>query len=126
MCKREKIKPFSKRTFGIIIKINLFIYIMKKIRQTIKEFKTENNMIIIRCNKYYLHFDIINGSIDFNFIDEQNNIIGLNYLNVDDDIIIYFKDKNTVYGNMIIKPIKIIKILKYEFNNDSSQDNFSE
>ncbi len=99
---------------------------MKKIRQTIKEFKTENNMIIIRCNKYYLHFDIINGSIDFNFIDEQNNIIGLNYLNVDDDIIIYFKDKNTVYGNMIIKPIKIIKILKYEFNNDSSQDNFSE
>jgi chitinase len=99
---------------------------MKKIRQTIKEFRTENNMIIIRCNKYYLHFDIINGSIDFNFIDEQNNIIGLNCLDVDDDIIIYFKDKNTVHGNMIIKPIKIIKILKYEFNNDSSQDNSSE
>ena len=99
---------------------------MKKIRQTIKEFMISDNMIIIRCNKYNLHFEIINGSIDFNFIDEQNNMIGLNSLNLDDDIIIFFREKNTVHGNMIIKPIKIIKILKYEFNNDSSENNSSE
>lgn len=88
---------------------------MKKIRQTIKEFIMTSNMIIIKCNKYDLHFEIINGSINFNFIDEQNNNIGLNYLNVDDDIIIFFRDKI----DNIIKPIKIIKLLKYEFNNDS-------
>ena len=87
---------------------------MKKIRQTIKQFIT-SNMIIIKCNKYDLHFEIINGSINFNFIDEQNNNIGLNCLNIDDDIIIFFRDKN----DNIIKPIKIIKLLKYEFNNDS-------
>ena len=88
---------------------------MKKIRQTIKEFIMTPDMIIIKCNKYDLHFEIINGSIHFNFIDEQNNNIGLNCLNVDDDIIIFFRDKI----DNIIKPIKIIKLLKYEFNNDS-------
>ena len=92
---------------------------MKKIRQTIKEFIMTPDMIIIKCNKYDLYFEIINGSINFNFIDEQNNNIGLNNLNVDDDIIIFFKDKN----DNIIKPIKIIKILKYNFNNDSSSEN---
>jgi len=88
---------------------------MKKIRQTIKEFIMTSDMIIIKCNKYDLYFKIINGSINFNFIDEQNNNIGLNCLNVDDDIIIFFRDKI----DNIIKPIKIIKLLKYEFNNDS-------
>jgi len=88
---------------------------MKKIRQTIKQFITSNNNIIIKCNKYDLYFEIINGSINFNFIDEQNNNIGLNCLNIDDDIIIFFREKN----DNIIKPIKIIKLLKYEFNNDS-------
>lgn len=88
---------------------------MKKIRQTIKEFIMTPDMIIIKCNKYDLYFEIINGSINFNFIDEQNNNIGLNCLNVDDDIIIFFRDKI----DNIIKPIKIIKLLKYEFNNDS-------
>jgi hypothetical protein len=93
---------------------------MKKIRQTIKEFIIASNMIIIRCNKYNLHFDIINGSINFNFIDEYDNIIGLSCLNIDDDIIIFFREKN----DNIIKPIKIMKLLKYEFNNDS--DSYSE
>ena len=93
---------------------------MKKIRQTIKEFIMLHNMFTIRCNKYNLTFNIINGSIDFNFIDEHNNIIGLNCLNVDDDIIIFFREKN----DMIIKPIKIIKLLNYQFNNDS--DSYSE
>lgn len=92
---------------------------MKKIRQIIKEFIMTSDMIIIKCNKYDLYFEIINGSINFNFMDEQNNNIGLNNLNVDDDIIIFFKDKN----DNIIKPIKIIKILKYNFNNDSSSEN---
>ncbi len=118
MCKREKIKPVFERTFGIIIKIYFDISIMKKIRQTIKEFIMTNNMLNIKCNKYDLQFNIINGSVDFNFIDEHNNNIGLNFLNVDDDIIIFFREKN----DNIIKPIKIIKLLKYEFNNDSSSD----
>lgn len=91
---------------------------MKKIRQTIKEFIVNKSKIIIKCNKYDLHFNIINGAIDFNFIDEQDNNIGLNSLNIDDDIIIFFREKN----DNIIKPIKIIKLLKYEFNNDSSSD----
>ncbi len=91
---------------------------MKKIRQTIKEFVIDKSKIIIKCNKYDLQFDIINGTIDFNFIDEHNNNIGLNFLNVDDDIIIFFREKN----DNIIKPIKIIKLLKYEFNNDSDSN----
>ena len=88
---------------------------MKKIRQTIKQFTTSNYNIIINCNKYDLYFEIKNGSINFNFIDEQNKNIGLNCLNIDDDIIIFFREKN----DNIIKPIKIIKLIKYEFNNDS-------
>ena len=115
MCEREKIKYIFERTFGIIIKIYFDISIMKKIRQTIKEFIVNKSKIIIKCNKYDLHFNIINGAIDFNFIDEQDNNIGLNSLNIDDDIIIFFREKN----DNIIKPIKIIKLLKYEFNNDS-------
>jgi len=118
MCEGEKIKYVFERTFGIIIKINLFISIMKKIRQTIKEFIMTNHMLNIKCNKYDLSFNIMNGSVDFNFMDEQYNNIGLNCLNVDDDIIIFFREKN----DNIIKPIKIIKLLKYEFNNDSSSD----
>jgi hypothetical protein len=91
---------------------------MKKIRQTINSFIMASNIIIIKCNKYDLYFDIKNGSVDFNFIDEQNNNIGLNSLNIDDDIIIFFREKN----DTIIKPIKIIKILKYQFNNDSDSN----
>ena len=91
---------------------------MKKIRQTVKEFIMTKNKLIIKCNKYDLHFDIINGSIEFVFLDEYYNQIGLNDLNIDDDIILFFREKN----DNIIKPIKIIKLLKYEFNNDSSSD----
>ncbi len=91
---------------------------MKKIRQTIREFIIDKNEIIIKCNKYDLYFNIINGTVNFNFIDEQNNNIGLNCLNMDDDIIIFFREKN----DNIIKPIKIIKLLKYQFNNDSDSN----
>ena len=94
---------------------------MKKIRQTIKEFILSNDQLLIKCNKYELQFDIINGSVNFNFIDELNNVIGLNHINVDDDIIIYFKEQNI----RIIKPIKIIKPLKYKFNSESSESSES-
>lgn len=92
---------------------------MKKIRQTIKQITTDilNNKLLIICNKYKIEYDIINGSVDFNCVDDTNNIIGINGINKDDDIIIFFKNKN----DDIIKPIKIIKILNYTFQSDSSE-----
>ena len=45
-----------------------------------------------------------------------NNIIGINGLEINDSIKIYYKEKN----NNIIFPIKIIKLNNYIFNNMTS------
>jgi hypothetical protein len=89
---------------------------MKKIRQSIINFKIENNMMYIICNKYTLLLNIINGSIEMNCLNELNEKIGINELYCDDNIIIYFRE----IDNNFIKPIKIIKMLNYAFNSETT------
>lgn len=89
---------------------------MKKISQFITNFKINNNIMYIECNKYTLLLNIINGTIEMNCLNELNEKIGINELFCDDNIIIYFKE----IDNNFIKPIKIIKMLNYTFNSDTT------
>ena len=62
-----------------------------------------------------LSIPIIDGSVDIIITDVYKNNIGLYGLNINDSIKIYYKKYNN-----IIKPIKIIKLNNYIFNDESS------
>jgi hypothetical protein len=93
---------------------------MKKILDTINKFIVEDNFLIINCNKNNLILLIQNGTIKGNFVNELKEKIGLNELHINDQIIIYYKDIENQKEKNYIKPIKIIKLFNYEFNNDTS------
>ena len=85
---------------------------------TINKFEIENNTMIIKCKKYNLVLPIKNGSVQINISNESKENIGLNEININDNIIIFYRD----FNNVNIKPIKIIKLFNYEFNDDSSDN----
>jgi hypothetical protein len=91
---------------------------MKKILDTIDKFEIENNTMMIKCKKYNLVLPIKNGSIQINISNESKENIGLNEININDNIIIFYRD----FNNVNIKPIKIIKLFNYKFNDDSSDN----
>jgi hypothetical protein len=93
---------------------------MKKILDTINNFIIEEFNLIIQCDKNTLILPIINGSIKANLLNELKEKIGLNEININDQIIIYYKEIENQKEKNYIKPIKIIKLLNYEFNNDTS------
>jgi hypothetical protein len=89
---------------------------MNKILETIKEFVIEKDLMIIKCKKYNLVLQIINGTVHTNISNELKENIGINNININDNIIIFYRDIN----NSNIKPIKIIKLFNYKFNDESS------
>ena len=89
---------------------------MKIIIETICKFSNDNTNFYIECGKYILSVPIIEGTAHINIIDSDNTNIGINSLDINDSIKIYYKNIN----KNIIKPIKIIKIYNYIFNDDSS------
>ena len=93
---------------------------MKKILETINEFAIDNdkNIMIIKCKKYNIILPIKNGSVQVNISNELKENIGINEININDNIIIFYRDLN----NINIKPIKIIKLFNYKFNDDSSEN----
>lgn len=95
---------------------------MKKVLDTINRFIINIDTMHICCDKYNVILPIKYGSVDINLIDELNVRIGINDLNINDIIIIFFRDINT--NN--IKPIKIIKLLSYTFNSDTSDSDTSD
>jgi hypothetical protein len=90
---------------------------MNKILETIKEFIIEKDLMIIKCKKYNLVLQIINGTVKINISNENKEHIGINNININDNIIVFYRDIN----NSNIKPIKIIKLFNYKFNDESSE-----
>lgn len=91
---------------------------MKKILDTIINFNIETNKMIIKCKKINIVLPILNGTVQVNIANELKDKIGINEININDNIIIFYRDLN--YIN--IKPIKIIKLFNYKFNDDSSEN----
>jgi hypothetical protein len=89
---------------------------MKKILETIINFEINDKTMFIKCKKYNIVLLIKNGSIIANIANELKENIGINELNINDNIIIFYRDIN----NINIKPIKIIKLFNYKFNDESS------
>jgi hypothetical protein len=89
---------------------------MKKILETINEFIVEKDIIIIKCKKYNLILPIVDGTVKINMSNELKEHIGINDININDNIIVFYRDIN----NSNIKPIKIIKLYNYKFNDESS------
>ena len=93
---------------------------MNKILDTINSFLVEKNQMIICCNKNNIILIIKNGSVVANIVNELKNKIGINEIDINDQIIILYKDIEIIDGKNYIKPIKIIKQYKYTFNYDTS------
>jgi len=89
---------------------------MNKILETIKDFIIDTNTMIIKCKKYNIILPIKDGTVQIKISNELKEQIGINDLNINDNIIIFYRDIN----NSNIKPIKIIKFLNYKFNDESS------
>ena len=89
---------------------------MKKLLETINNFEIKEHEFIIKCKKYNLVLPIKNGSVLILLSNELKEYIGINEININDNIIIFYRDLN----NVNIKPIKIIKLFNYKFNDESS------
>jgi hypothetical protein len=94
---------------------------MKKILETIHNFEINDNTMLIKCKKYNIVLPIKNGSIIANITNELKETIGIKELDINDNIIIFYRDIN----NINIKPIKIIKLFNYKFNDDSSDNEYN-
>ena len=90
---------------------------MKTILENIYNISYNSTTIHILCsNNIIICAPIINGTIKINIFDIDNNNIGINGLDINDNIKIYYKENI----NNMIKPIKIIKLNNYKFNDESS------
>ncbi len=89
---------------------------MKKKLEIVNNFKIMDKTMIIICKKYNIILPIIDGSVIINSSDENNKKIGINDINKNDRVIIYFRD----IEEFNIKPIKIIKQFNYIFNDETS------
>ncbi len=93
---------------------------MKKILDTINEFIINDNELIIQCMKSNIIVPIKNGSVIINIANELKEKIGINELHIDDRIYIFYRDIQKINEKNYIKPIKIIKLLNYSFNDETS------
>jgi len=89
---------------------------MKKILDCITDITYDSNVVVIECTYHKIQVPIVDGTVQINIIDLDNNKIGINNIKKNDSIKIFYHDKI----NDMIKPIKIIKINNYIFNDDSS------
>ena len=95
---------------------------MKKILEIINGFVIEKDIMIIKCKKYNIVLNILNGTVQINISNELKETIGINDININDNIIIFYRDINDIN----IKPIKIIKLFNYKFNDDSSEEDYED
>ena len=72
--------------------------------------------IKIKCKKYNLVLQVVDGTVKVNIANELKEHIGINNININDNIIVFYREIN----NSNIKPIKIIKLFNYKFNDESS------
>ncbi len=89
---------------------------MKKILETIDNFELNEKELTIKCKKFNLILPIKNGSVIANISNELKENIGINDIFMNDNIIIFYREINSIN----IKPIKIIKLFNYKFNDESS------
>ncbi len=89
---------------------------MKQYLLYINSISINENNLIISDDKYNIILSIKNGSIDIDIMNELNENIGIKNININDMIIVYYKE--SIEKN--IKPIKIIKQYNYNFNNETS------
>ena len=89
---------------------------MKKVLDYIVNIKYNDNCYIIECMDHNIISPVEDGTVQINIIDLENNKIGINNIKKNDSIKIFYREKI----NDMIKPIKIIKINNYVFNDDSS------
>ena len=64
--------------------------------------------------------DIKNGSVILNISNELKERIGINELQINDRICIFYRELKNINEKNYIKPIKIIKLLNYSFNAETS------
>jgi hypothetical protein len=93
---------------------------MNKILDTINSFKIIDNKMVIECNKYNLIVPIKNGTVIINIYNESKEQIGINELDINDRIIILYREIINEFEKKYIKPIKIIKQFNYVLNSDTS------
>lgn len=91
---------------------------MVKISDTVTEIKWDDNNFYIFCDENKLKCDVVNGEVNVNIYDKNNNNIYINKLNIGDLIIIEY---NKLSENYII-PIEITINDKYEFYDTSDDD----
>jgi hypothetical protein len=89
---------------------------MKYIIENIYNFSYNKKYILIECEKHNVSALIIDGTIDIIIINSDNENIGINGLEINDTIKIYYKE----FKNNMIYSIKIIKLNNYKFNDMSS------
>ena len=71
---------------------------MKIIKEKIKEIKWDSSNFYIFCNKTILKIDIIDGRVNIIIKNNNNELVGISYLEEDDIIKILYdkKDKNYI------------------------------
>jgi len=88
---------------------------MRKEYDYVKQIEINDNKLIIRCDNNNIIVNIVDGEIDINIYNENNEHLYLNELNINDRILLNYS-KN--------KLVKIIVCDKYELI-ESSDDDFN-
>lgn len=88
---------------------------MRKEYDYVKKIEISDSKLIIKCDNNNIIVNIIDGEIDINIYNENNEHLYLNELNIDDRILLTY-NKN--------KLVKIIVCDKYELI-ESSDDDFN-
>jgi|SaaInlV_165m_DNA_3_1040750.scaffolds.fasta_scaffold120622_1 hypothetical protein len=90
---------------------------MKCLKTKIKNIKWDFDNFYIECTDAKLKINIIEGSVDITIKNDNDDLVGISYLEEDDIIKILYNNSDNEY----IKPIKIYVNIKYEFNSESSE-----
>jgi hypothetical protein len=85
---------------------------MRKEYDYVRNIKINDNKLIIKCENNNININIIDGEIDINIYNENNEQLYLNELHINDRILLIYNK---------IKLVKIIVCDKYEFI-ESSED----
>jgi len=88
---------------------------MRKEYDYVKQIEINDNKLIIKCDNNNIIVNIVDGEIDINIYNENNEHLYLNELNINDRILLNYS-KN--------KLVKIIVCDKYELI-ESSDDDFN-
>jgi hypothetical protein len=88
---------------------------MRREYDYVKKIEVDDSKLVIKCDNNNIIVNIVDGEIDINIYNENNEHLYLNELNIDDRILLTY-NKN--------KLVKIIVCDKYELI-ESSDDDFN-